>query len=323
MNGLLEQLSRARLGVYRFEIIAVEPLNLPNYKGSTFRGAFGHAFKRVSCALRGKDCEQCLLRNKCVYCYVFLTPPPPGAGRMRKYPYAPHPFVLEPPPERYRFYRIGEKIRFGLVLVGKGNEYLPYFIYAFDEMGQVGIGRGKGRFRLLAVYRERADGSFERIYDGETKVLTQTDEASPLGALLTSDGCGGAVSVAFLTPTRLKGNGRFASQVDFQLFIRSLLRRASSLLYFHCGVELDVNYRELIRRAGDVRTVNSSLRWYDWERYSSRQGTRMKLGGLVGSVEFAGDIGEFMPLIKFGEIVHIGKGTSFGLGKYVISEKTT
>jgi len=58
------------------------------------------------------------------------------------------------------------------------------------------------------------------------------------------------------------------------------------------------------------------LRWYDWERYSSRQETRMRLGGLVGEVEFEGELAEFLPYLFLGELIHLGKGTSFGLGRY-------
>ncbi len=42
------------------------------------------------------------------------------------------------------------------------------------------------------------------------------------------------------------------------------------------------------------------------------------MGGFVGEVTFAGNIGPFIPLIKVGEILHVGKGTSFGLGRYEI-----
>jgi len=35
---------------FNFNITAKEPLILPAYKGSTFRGGFGYAFKRVVCA---------------------------------------------------------------------------------------------------------------------------------------------------------------------------------------------------------------------------------------------------------------------------------
>ena len=44
----------------------------------------------------------------------------------------------------------------------------------------------------------------------------------------------------------------------------------------------------------------------------------MKLGGFVGSITFEGNMREFMPYLLAGEILHVGKGTGFGLGKYKI-----
>ena len=44
----------------------------------------------------------------------------------------------------------------------------------------------------------------------------------------------------------------------------------------------------------------------------------MSLGGVTGTVSYEGDISDFMLLLKLGEYVHVGKGTSFGLGKYEI-----
>ena len=44
---------------------AREPLRLPPYKGSTFRGAFGVAFKRTVCIVRHRQCERCLIRTQC------------------------------------------------------------------------------------------------------------------------------------------------------------------------------------------------------------------------------------------------------------------
>ena len=100
--------------------------------------------------------------------------------------------------------------------------------------------------------------------------------------------------------------------------MRALLRRASDLARFHCGAELDLNYRQWIERAAGVSTVETTLRWHDWERYSQRQDRRMKLGGLVGEVEFAGEWQPFMPLLRLGADLHVGKGTGFGLGRYEI-----
>ena len=46
----------------------------------------------------------------------------------------------------------------------------------------------------------------------------------------------------------------------------------------------------------------------------------MSLCGVIGTVSYEGDISDFMLLLRLGEYVHVGKGTSFGLGKYKILE---
>ena len=106
--------------------------------------------------------------------------------------------------------------------------------------------------------------------------------------------------------------------------MKNLLRRIT-LLSVHSPLSIEIDYLELLEQAKSVRVVSSHMvEWYDWERYSSKQKKRMKLGGLVGEVDFLGDLGAFMPYIKIGEYLHIGKGGSFGLGKYVVvsSEQT-
>ena len=46
----------------------------------------------------------------------------------------------------------------------------------------------------------------------------------------------------------------------------------------------------------------------------------MKMGEFVGKVEYQGELREFLPLLQLGERIHVGKGTGFGLGKYVMQE---
>jgi len=67
-----------------------------------------------------------------------------------------------------------------------------------------------------------------------------------------------------------------------------------------------------------MREENNQLYWYDWERYSSRHKVRMKFSGLMGTITYSGNIEEFLPLIFLVSYIHIGKGISFGLGKYKI-----
>ena len=52
-------------GNYQFFCHLKNEVILPHYKGSTFRGVFGRALKKVVCALKKEDCEDCLLKKRC------------------------------------------------------------------------------------------------------------------------------------------------------------------------------------------------------------------------------------------------------------------
>lgn len=317
-----------RIARFSFELEAIDPISLPSYKGSTFRGGFGHAFKNTVCALRRQDCESCLLKEKCAYSYVFETPPPADSAIMRKYPRAPHPFVLEPPGEERRLYRPGEPITFGLTLIGRAIEYLPYFIYSFDLLGQMGIGKGKGKFTLNgveALIPVPAPGTGAKggedsspIYEGKSKKLEMAPFSVTWENLIQEAPPADRVTISFRTPTRIRYNGHYTLELEFHILIRNLLRRISTLSYFHCGKSLEVNFRSLIDRAKGVVSDKRDLRWHDWERYSGRQGTHLKMGGFVGSVSFGGDMEPFWPFLILGQAIHVGKGTAFGLGRYEI-----
>ena len=132
----------------------------------------------------------------------------------------------------------------------------------------------------------------------------------------------------FLTPARLKYEDTLTMNLEFHIFIRQLLRRLYLLNHYYCkesqvdgGLPGDGYHRILIDKAHTTGIKTSNLRWHDWERYSRRQDTRMKLGGFVGDIAYKGAISPFYPFIEAGTILHVGKGTSFGLGKYTIIEK--
>ena len=118
-----------------------------------------------------------------------------------------------------------------------------------------------------------------------------------------------------VTPLRLKFENRLKADLPFHVMVRAMLRRISSL-FNHCGEgEPNLDYRGLVKRAEEIRISDDNLRWYDWRRYSFRQDQSMLMGGVVGSITYEGKIGEYMPLIDFCSTVHLGKQTTFGLGK--------
>ncbi len=64
---------------------------------------------------------------------------------MRKYTYAPHPFVLTPPLDGRSRYSENEEITLELVLVGRAINWLAYFICTLEELGRRGIGRARSQ----------------------------------------------------------------------------------------------------------------------------------------------------------------------------------
>lgn len=303
---------------YRLTLRAEDRLLLPCYKGSTFRGAFGNTFKRIVCALRRQECGTCMLKTSCIYAYVFETVPAGNATimGMGRYRAIPHPFVIEPPLETDRIYEAGEEISLGLVLIGKAVDYLPYFVYTFEEMGKTGIGKGRGKHRLIDVQTATAP-----VYSMEERAIRpQPAETVSIPEKFSFDGgTSASLTLNFLTPLRIFFGRSLNARPDFHILIRSLLRRLNLLHYFHVDRrEAEWDHRGIIAAAETVVTEKNATQWWDWERYSARQQVRMKMGGLIGTVTYGGNIEPFSALLRAGEIFHVGKGTSFGLGKYEI-----
>ncbi|MBO8169045.1 MAG: CRISPR system precrRNA processing endoribonuclease RAMP protein Cas6 [Thermoanaerobacteraceae bacterium] len=275
----------------------------------------------MACIRRDRDCSVCTVKGKCAYTFLFETGIYFSSREVVDTGGVPRPFELEPPLEDKETYKNGEYISVSLVLIGRGIDYLPYFIATFDRMGEKGIGRNRGKFILARV----TDGYIGNIvYDRETGTVNRSitrktwsdieNEAATMRHI-------GSCRVYLVTPLRLKRDGRLANFLDFELLVRSVLRRILYLAGYFAEKTFDLDVKRLIARAREVTTTKHEVTWYDWERYSSRHGARMKLGGIIGEIEFKGDLGPFWSLLLMGQEVHIGKNTTFGLGKYVLEPK--
>jgi len=124
-NNLLNTLSNFQIVKLSFLFQALEELYLPIYKGSTFRGSFGHAFKKVCCILKLNSCDNCRLISHCPFAYLFETYIPQSAEIMRKYPKAPHPFIIIPPLTENRVFKKGALFLTDAVLIGRAIKFFP------------------------------------------------------------------------------------------------------------------------------------------------------------------------------------------------------
>jgi hypothetical protein len=309
--------------VARFELSlrALDPLKLPPHAGSTLRGGFGRAFRRIGCAASALGADQCSLGDRCPYHYIFETPVPAGSPILSRVTTAPRPFVIEPPLDTHATYEPGAHVTVGLVLIGRAIDYLPYFIYAFEQLGSAGLGTGRGKFRVDSVMSAPLGGPATSIYDGSRQLLATRVASFGLDGMSPApDGESTTITLRFLTPTRLVHNARAGTPADFHVLFRNVLRRVNFLNHFHCGGDLRDDAGKLVEVSRAIRTVDSRLQWQQWDRYSARQDQRVPMGGCVGDAEYHGDFAPLWPWLALGEWVHVGKGSTFGLGQYVISK---
>ena len=133
---------------------AEEPEALPAGLFSTFRGAFGRALKRLSCVARKyRTCLQCPLCSDCAYGYLFETPRPSEAERLRKYPYIGHPFVFALPFP----YEKKNPLQVRMTLVGNALRFFPHVVLAFEALAQTGLGGKRVRLRLISIREKNTD----------------------------------------------------------------------------------------------------------------------------------------------------------------------
>ena len=78
------------------------------------------------------------------------------------------------------------------------------------------------------------------------------------------------------------------------------------------------NFGSLLAASANIRD-KKRLVWRDWTRFSSRQQQKMTLGGVIGEWTLSGTLTPFLPFLRLGEWLHVGKEASFGLGRYTIS----
>jgi hypothetical protein len=317
--GLIKSIKLAR---FILKLRATEKIVLPEYKGSTFRGVLGWRLKKIICVNRDvAECRDCLLASKCLYTYLFSPPLPQETQFLKHTSRIPSPIIVEPPLTMQHIFQTDDIIEVGLVLIGKGLEYLPYLIYVFTEIGKSGIGAGVheragkkrgGRFELLEAY-DNIGGKL--IYSGQSNILHDGYKIFDWDTVLTEpDNNTQRLTIEFLTPVRFKemrgDDLKLVKLQDFSQLVTHLYWRMLLLSYFHCNPwsldyerfhdlsEQASHMRKELGRIDDVKLEENHTFWQEYERWSNRQETKMTLGGFMGKATFSGN---FKPYLRTGQ----------------------
>lgn len=303
----------------RVTLRMLEDAVLPRFKGALLRGSFGYAFQRATCpqACWGKS-HRCPISTLCPYRWVFETPHPPDVAHLHNLRDVPRPFVIEPPLENRTHSTAGSALEFGLVLIGRGTDYLPHFLFAFEHVGKMGLGKQRARARLERVEALTAWQPTGSVVYQDGRVLPAAEHLPLIDApalVARAQNLSADVRLHFPTPLRVKTRGDWMRTVDPAVLTQAICWRLHALSVFHAKEPWDVDHRALVEQARGIGVEQEQVQWVDWGRTSGREGGQhMILGGLVGQVVLRGVPPDVRMVLLAGSLVHVGKACVFGHG---------
>ena len=145
--GAAVMLDNFRVGKFRFVIEPTEPVVLPEYKGSALRAASVTPSSEPS-AWSGMANAIAASSDPGVRTCTSLRRPRRATPNAPQVPGGPPSLCHRAAPGRPSAYTAGDRLEFGITLIGRGIDYLPYFIVSFEELSPTGLGHARGKFRL-------------------------------------------------------------------------------------------------------------------------------------------------------------------------------
>jgi hypothetical protein len=269
---------------YKIDVTTTKNYKPPFFCGSMLRGAFGVALKRVVCINPSYSCDGCFAKDSCLY-YSFYE----QKNSFHKYRITS---------------KLGmENLKFSIYLFEDSTDELPYVLSAIKKaLEEIGLGREKEPVKISEISVNE-----KPIYRGE--------DFLPINGITPNefelDEIHSNIKIEFKMPLRIKQNNQFAknniSLPHLIINIHNRYRELKELSYKKLGFKVE----------GEI--VKSNLRYLDLYRYSNRQRSKMKLGGIIGDITIKGVDAKSFYYLKLGEVIGAGKQTVFGLGDYEIT----
>ena len=258
--------------------LAVCGTNLrPTYPfiGSTIRGTFGHALRYASCPFVSQECGTCDISCSCIYDEFFEN-------------------ISDTPNFRLDIDLNQKSFDFKILLFEHAARYLPHVAIAIANMQEIGleVSRRKFKFSNFTLNGEIVEP--KSLLSNKVEMLN-----------FTPDFAAGDYEISLLTPLRMKQkNVLVRREIDFKSFIRQIAMRFESIT----REPMDKFEVKFCRFEQD-------LHFYDINRYSNRQHTKMQFGGVIGRMRVFGLDERSVKLLQLAQITGVGKSTVFGLGK--------
>lgn len=241
----------------------------------------------------------------------------------------PRAFAVDPP-QAYAEVDRGHRFNFGVSLFGAADALMPYLFRAVPQMGEQGIGVGRGRFRLIRIYETNPLNATNRVLMHPHRVveprLTVTHKRvlEEVEMRHTDE-----VTLCFITPMRLIEGGVLVHTPKLGPLLRRLIERAQALVE-HYNPTPEINPERVVwkdewQRIGSigdridrVGPLMDTTHWVNIQSHSQARRRSTPIGGFVGTVRWRINSLDVLIWLLWGQSLHIGKNAAKGDGYFRI-----
>lgn len=273
----------------KISLISLETAVLPAYIGSTLRGAIGWA-------LQQQDAN--------TYNYLYNN-----RGLSENRQDIVNPYIIIPPPISGDPYTPGEKLDFHIYLLGEAIQYAQSLIKALCGIQTFKLGGSRYPFELLKV-----------THSLDQRVICQEgfyNDVALRSIVLSYRSLSDVRKLTLYTrtPLRIRRDGALLEMLDFPTIIRNITHRLEAIIARYGGWVDTTETKRIQMLSSAVSVIQNQLGFKPLQRYSNRLNEKMDFSGLMGSIQFAGELTPFVPWLYAAQVLHIGRNTTFGMGR--------
>ena len=309
MDALLKKALNIRYVKLRFELEILEDTILPKNKAPALRGGMGEMLLRANC-IRDRQCKKCDFEEECIVNRIKYSKIENKPSFMNEGDSVGYVFECE---DYKEMFREGDILKFNLILFGSTIVYLNQILQAFFMFGEVGIGKNASKFLVKRIRNTRKEVLLEdgQIYKPMYEIATVNDYVD--SRIKHVKNCS---RIIWHTPAAIKQKGCLIEEFSSEAIFAAICRR---ILMLDCYEKIEtekINISDKLPYIMRQEVYKKSIR-----RYSSTHDEGIYLKGITGIVDFDYIDYYMYKLLLAGELIHIGKNTSFGFGKYILTER--
>lgn len=292
----------------RFRLLFPDDTILPYYKVSALRGGMGEMILCTNC-IQDRNCHSCRFVKACLVRKLVYT------DMEKKLDFMTGDdslgYLIECDDHRTKI-QAGDSLYFTLTLFGNSLVYFGQYLQAFYQLGMHGIGKYHSQYRIGSVWNHEKQPVVEgnQVYMEHYQPDTIYDYVCRRRKQICKDKLEN--TMIFHMPLSLKYKGQYLDRFSSEAICQALSRRIWMYDYFmekYIEKPIFKQYPKIVKQTVKKVCVR---------RYSSTHGKKMNLYGIQGRVCFDDIDHELLCYLLAGEVLHIGRDSSFGFGGYTI-----